>query len=305
VRASGRAAAPPREAVLPSIGNRAFASLVLAREPAAPSAAPIETRDEKIVKFKAALADARAGAGTWDRVGVVLNGFDRADIARLTAALSKDELQTLRTAVETELRAWGRAVDHVLAGIDKSAAAKGGGIRPESSSIWSAYDSVKYKPNGPGSWAGLAQEEVWDFIGGHVGNAFGPHENTCAARLSWALNSGGMPVTEYEAGWTYPNPVDRVDTKGPSHRHGDGKKYIVSAPYMETYLTKKWGKPDAHLKTNDDAKKLALGLKGQQVAVFAGHHHVGVMRQYTTDGYKDAYVFTDPGVMPVSAWLLK
>jgi hypothetical protein len=180
-------------------------------------------------------------------------------------------------------------------------AAKG---RPDSKTLWAAYDPVKYKPNGPGAWAGLAQEEVWDLIGGHVGNAFGPKGNTCAARLSWAFNHGGPRITEYEAGWTYPNPKDRVDRKGKSHNNGDGNKYIVSAPYMEKYLKKKWGKPDARAKTNAEAIKIATGLGADQVAVFAGDHHVGVMRQYTTDGYKDAYVFTDKDVMPVSVWLL-
>ena len=171
--------------------------------------------------------------------------------------------------------------------------AKGAG-RPDSATLWTAYDPVKYKPNGPGTWAGLAQEEVWDKIGGHVGNAFGPKGNTCAARLSWAFNYAASPITEYEAGWTYPNPKDRVDKKGKSHNHGDGKKYIVSAPYMEKYLKKKWGKPDARAKTNAEAITIATNLGPDQIAVFAGDHHVGVMRQYTKDGYKDAYVFTDP-----------
>src|SRR5688572_271803 len=114
-RPEERVTAPPR-ATAPlvatsSIGNRAFASLVaqgrvVARQGATAVAAE-PTREEKIAKFKAALADARDGTGTWDRVAVVLNGFNRADVARLTALLSKAELQTLRTATETELLAWG------------------------------------------------------------------------------------------------------------------------------------------------------------------------------------------------------
>ena len=310
-----RAAGPQREAAVaavPPIGNRAFAALVadgtamrtlLARQ-AAP-AAPVETREEKIAKFKTALADARAATGTWDRVGVVLNGFNRKDVARLTAALSKAELQALRSAVEVELRNWGWGVQHLLDGIDDSIAAKGAAVRPHSSSIWSAYDKVKYKPNGPGSWAGLGAPEVWDTIGGNVGNGFGPGSNSCAGRLSYALNYGGMPIREKHDGFIYFNRTDRTDSKGASARAGDGKKYIVSAWFMEDYLAKKWGKPDAKLKTNEDAVKFATGLKADQIAVFAGRHHVGVMRQYTADGYKDAYVFTDPGVMPVSAWLLQ
>lgn len=179
------------------------------------------------------------------------------------------------------------------------------GSRPDSAAIWAAYDPVKYRPGGSGSWAGLAQDEVWDKIGGHVGNAFGPKSNSCAARLSWALNYGGHPIKRYEAGWTYPNPTDRVDRKGKSGNHGDGRKYIVSAFYMEKYLKSIWGRPDARVKTNAEAIDLATKLGADQIAVFAGVHHVGVMRQYTVDGYKDPYVFTDKGVLPVSVWLLK
>ena len=307
------AAAPPRASApllaAPPIGNRALVSLiaqgrVVARQGATAVAAE-PTREEKVAKFKAALADARDGTGTWDRVAVVLNGFNRADVARLTALLSKAELQTLRTATETELLAWGWPVQHVLEGIDDSIASKGAMVRPHSTSIWNAYDPVKYKPNGPGSWAGLGAPEVWDKIGGNVGNGFGPDSNSCAARLSYALNYGGMPIREQHDGFIYKNRTDRTDKKGASRRSGDGKKYIVSAWFMEDYLKKKWGKPDAKLKTNDDAKVFASALKPDQIAVFAGFHHVGVMRQYTANGYKDAYVFTDPGVMPVSAWVLK
>ena len=69
---------------------------------------------------------------------------------------------------------------------------------------------------------------------------------------------------------------------------------------MATFLTAKCGEPDASLKTNDEAKAFEATLAPGQVAVFAGPHHAGLFKQ----GYSDAYVKTDPGVMPVVAWRL-
>jgi hypothetical protein len=141
-----------------------------------------------------------------------------------------------------------------------------------------------------------------------VGHGFGPGSNSCAGRLSYALNYGGFPIRERDTGWIYYNDpkvtYDKPVPESVKKKAGDGKRYIVSAPYMEQYLTKKWGKPDASLKTNAEAKTFAEGLSTDQVAIFAGGHHVGVIRKHTTDGYKDAYLFTDPGVMPASAWIL-
>ncbi len=88
---------------------------------------------------------------------------------------------------------------------------------------------------------------------------------------------------------------------------GDGKWYIVGAPDMESYLTLLWGKPDVHIKTTDDAKKLEGTLAPGQIAIFAGPHHSGaIMGQDPGAGfaYHDAYVESDSGVMPVSAWTL-
>jgi hypothetical protein len=81
---------------------------------------------------------------------------------------------------------------------------------------------------------------------------------------------------------------------------GDGNRYIVSAPYMEKYLRNKWGPPDATLTTNADAIAVQTTLRADQVAVFAGLHHSGLIKQ----GYVRDYVTFDPGVMPVVAWKL-
>ena len=316
-------------ALAPPIGNRAFAALVarggwqlpqaparnqvvsvLARRPARRVLAREATRDERIEAVKKSLAGARDGTGSWTDVAVKLNGLSTGDITRQTAGMSNDELASTRAAAERDLRESGWPVQHLLDGIDATAASKGAMLRPQSSSIWGAYGNVKYNPNPPGSgsWSGLSGPEAWDTVGGSVGQGFGPKSNSCAARLSYAFNYGGFPIRDGDTGWIYYNDpkvtYDKSIPESVKKKAGDGKRYIVSAGYMEKYLTKKWGKPKATLKTNDEAKTFAGTLGADQIAIFAGFHHVGVIKQHTADGYKDPYLFTDAGVLPVSAWTL-
>lgn len=165
--------------------------------------------------------------------------------------------------------------------------------RPTSEDFVGAYSTVSYD-----RWFGRANvNKVWDFLGGRL-KAFRGGD-TCAARVSYALNNGGAPITERDDGWIYPN---HAHIKwGRSKEPGDGKKYIVSAPYLQKYLRRKWGKPDATLKTNDEAKQYAKSLASNEIAVFAGPHHAGII---TESSPRDPYVFSDPDVMPVSVWRL-
>src|SRR5688500_14074716 len=82
----------PPVAGVPPIGNRALVAVaqssmlprgvvdarvrgMLARQAAVADAAPpVETREEKIEKFAAALSAARDATGSWKRVAVILNG---------------------------------------------------------------------------------------------------------------------------------------------------------------------------------------------------------------------------------------
>ena len=61
--------------------------------------------------------------------------------------------------------------------------------RPTSGAFFAEYLKVAYGV--------LEQEQVWKFIGGNVGSGFGDKDNnTCATRVSYALNYGGDPVKE-------------------------------------------------------------------------------------------------------------
>ena len=247
------------------------------------------TREEMIAAFDRELAAATDGTGTWKDVALRLNGFDKADIARMCAKMTLPQLQSTRAAVERELEGW--PVAHLLAGLDGAAAQKGRGLRPQSKSIWEAYKQVGYN-----RWSGEPMKNmVWEHVGGSVGSGFAG-ENTCATRVSWGFNYGGWAISGAKSGWSYRNDP-KVTYKG---KAGDDKRYIVSAPYMAEFLEQKWGKPDARLKSNDEVKAFEATLAAGEVAIFAGPHHSGLIMQ----GYDDAYAKTDPDVMPIVAWRL-
>jgi Type VI secretion system (T6SS), amidase effector protein 4 len=176
--------------------------------------------------------------------------------------------------------------------------------RPSSAQFWDSYRSVSYA-----IYHGEEmRDDVWKYVGGSIGDDF-TGGNTCATRVSWAFNNLGWPVRTlttpsnmFKVKFFFNKPG--VEYKGKS---GDGKWYIVGAPDMESYLTLLWGKPDSRLKTNEKAKTFEGTLAPGQIAIFAGAHHSGaIMGQDSAAGfnYHDAYVESDPGVMPVSAWIL-
>ena len=274
-------------------GNAAVASVLTAGESrtgSANSSAVIQravpTRDENIAALKKELADAEADPAKWKDVALRLNGFDQGDLTNVCALIPDGDLQAARSAVERHLPGWPAQMA-ILAAVDARASAKHVSVRPLGSSIWNAYSQVGYNV-----WSGEEMKnKVWEHIGGSVGKRF-EGGNTCAARVSWGLNYGGYPIlgrgTTNDSQKTY---------KGKS---GDGKSYIVWVPSLESYLTSQWGKPDAILSSNAEATAFEATLKPDEVAVFAGPHHSGLIKQ----GYSDAYVKSDPGVMPVSVWKL-
>jgi hypothetical protein len=254
------------------------------------------TRDEMLAgleRERAAAAASPSDPERWKDIALRLNGFNREDIARLTAGFSIDELKATRAAVERVLAGWPEQTT-ILVALDAAARAKGTGLRPQSSTVWGAYSKVSYSV-----WHGEEQRDnVWEFIGGFIGKSF-VGQNTCATRVSYAFNYGGYPIRDVKSGWIYPN--DPKATFG--GKSGDGKRYIVSAPFMQEFLTAKWGKPDAKIKKGEEAQALEATLRPEQVAIFAGPHHAGLIKQ----GYKDPYVLQPDdggGVMPVVAWIL-
>ena len=156
-----------------------------------------------------------------------------------------------------------------------------------------SYDVWKKGVNPTGEHPEKQANGPWAFIGGSVGKLFGASDpdhpekgpkfaqHTCAARLSWALNHG-FAATAINSGVMFPNDPN-VTYAG---KAGDGKNYIVGAPAMQSYLTKKWGAPDvkigaldaegidvmtgATVKVEGDASALRKRLGPNGVAVFAG-----------------------------------
>ena len=199
-----------------------------------------------------------------------------------------------------------------------------------STDVFAAYSKVSYDVwkrdvNPPGADPEEQKNGPWAHIGGEVGRLFGASDpynpatakrkaqQTCAARLSWALNNSPGNDVKRGAGTFYNSP--KVTYAGTP---GDGKYYIVGAPAMVTYLTKQWGKPDQKLKALDeytedpvthassktaegDASALRASLGPDQIAVFAGSHHVGVISKKLTT---DDYIYYDPDVVPAWAWIL-
>ena len=133
---------------------------------------------------------------------------------------------------------------------------------------------------------------MWEHIGGSVAKKFSPRE-TCAARVSWALNYGGHRLSGDRGSVN----DTRTQFKG---NYGDGQRYIVWVPTLQDHLTNIWGKPDKVLHSKKAAIAFEASLKPDEVAVFAGPKHAGMMKT----GYNDPYVKTDAGVLPVSAWKL-
>lgn len=244
------------------------------------------TRAENFEALRLELKDASIDPSKWKAVALRLNGLDRGDLPMACLEIPKTRLQAARTAVEQFLAGWP-AQSAILAALDARARKAGVAMRPTGSSIWAAYAQVGYNV-----WSGEGQKnEVWKHLGGSVGKKY-LGGNTCAARVSWALNYGGFPVT------------GRGEINDPSTtfagKKGDGKTYIVWVPSLQSHLTSVWGRPDTVLRSNAAAVAFENSLGPNDVAVFAGPHHSGLIKK----GYSDAYVKSDPGVMPVAVWKL-
>lgn len=244
------------------------------------------TRAENFEALRREVKDAVIDPAKWQAVALRLNGLDRGDLPMACAEIPNAHLQSVRTAVERSLAGWP-AQAAILAALDARARKKKVSMRPTGGSIWAAYSQVGYNV-----WSGEGQKnEVWKHLGGSVGKKY-LGGNTCAARVSWALNYGGFPVT------------GRGEINDPKKsfagKKGDGKSYIVWVPSLQGHLTNVWGRPDRILSTNAAAVAFENTLGPDEVAVFAGPHHSGLIKK----GYSDAYVKSDPGVMPVAVWKL-
>lgn len=117
----------------------------------------------------------------------------------------------------------------------------------------------------------------YEYIGGPLGEWAKKNpeqfQNTCAARLSRALNYGGFEIPKGVAG---------------TYKGGDGKYYFINAKQMESYLSKIWSSPT--LQPNDQKIKsgvifqtgFAHGVTGHLDVVYDGK---SAHKMYSTTTY--------------------
>lgn len=73
--------------------------------------------------------------------------------------------------------------------------------------------------------------------GGTIGETPGPEGNSCAARVSAALNDAGVSIPNCPEFSTNRNYGDQSCDTSP-------KRYIISTIQLNNYLTTRWGEPD-------------------------------------------------------------
>jgi len=153
--------------------------------------------------------------------------------------------------------------------------------RPSSSALWAQYQKVDYNAINPNDNSALIN--FWkNIIGGTLGakmaipNQNGQPAETCATRLSWAMNSAGLTIPPRSQFHTWKN--------------SDGLRYIPSAADMHGYLKSIWGRPDASIladpQNGSGRERIEGQLAPEQIAVFGCSDHIGVIKS----GYKDPYV---------------
>lgn len=96
---------------------------------------------------------------------------------------------------------------------------------------------------------------------------FTAYKDTCAIRVSHALNLGGDPIAK--GGGGLPNPY--MDNKKiRTDVGGNGKFYIYSVYDFNAYLSGRYGKPKKYKKTITQEQLAAENVKG--IIVFAFWH---------------------------------
>lgn len=117
--------------------------------------------------------------------------------------------------------------------------------------------------------------EVWRIVGGNLEKTYGetpnrPPENTCATRVSYALNKSGKLI---------PSGIP-----GGNRNDADGRRYILSARQMNNYFIKLLGKPDYVLTSSDDFYKLKRSMNRDHVFVMTSNKHVAIVTSNYDDG---------------------
>ena len=128
--------------------------------------------------------------------------------------------------------------------------------------------------NGPAAWA---------IIGGSLQEAYG-YGNSCAARLSCALNGSGHSIPYV------PDASNR--NIGGDH---DGVRFIISARQLRRYVRQVWGAPDSSF--TNSANPFSQ-LRPGQVAIILSDSHAAALQEFggsANSRYTDPHVETFGG----------
>ena len=150
---------------------------------------------------------------------------------------------------------------------------------PNSKDFWKQY------PN----YDDYSGADVWDKVGGTLNDSYGKDspegvQNSCATRVSHALNESGAPIPRGAPG---------------ANRNwgGNNMRYIISAAQLNTYLKNSYGEPSQTLSSYQQVQALQSGLTNGQVAIVSSDGHASVV----TGSYSDKYVYHgDVWVLPTN-----
>ena len=217
-----------------------------------------ESRDAMIAAFVTVVRD-----GNWREVALRLNGFSVADVPRMLARMTLEQILDTRSAVTEVLANWPRQAE-LLAALETAAKSRRlpRGSRPKSSTIWAAYRQVRYGV--------LERPQVWEVIGGSVGKALAS-QDSCAARVSWSLNNAGFPVR---------GTVDFINSPHVTFKdkRGDGMGYAVNTSTLASFLTGAWGQPDTVIRTKSEGVALEGALGEGKIAIIVSPKHAGIIK---------------------------
>src|SRR5690554_420924 len=124
--------------------------------------------------------------------------------------------------------------------------------------------------------------DAWKKIGGSLNDNYGETPsrlaaNSCAARVSHALNESGAKIPKGTPG-------------GNRNWGGNNNRYIISASQMNSYLRKTYGAPSQTLTSSSELDSLRSGLANGQAAIVSSMGHVGVVTSIYADVHVSSYL---------------
>ena len=154
---------------------------------------------------------------------------------------------------------------------------------PNSSSFMSNYPDYN-------NYSGA---DVWSLIGGSLNDKYGQNspdgtQNSCAARVSYALNESGAKIPN--------NPQHQTNRNW----GGSNNRYIISASHMNSYLRSAYGAPSQTLTSAGQLNALRGSLASGQAAIVSSNGHAAVVTRTYADHHVSNYL-GDVSVLPIGA----